>query len=208
MSIINKLASVNYQKEQLLNQELAKEIFETTDKKAIDELVQNLSNKKIAIQNDCIKVLYEIGELDPILISDYLNNFLALLTHKNNRLRWGAMAALNCIAAEQPKNIYGHLTQIMDAADKGSVITRDNAVNLLINLAHVPDYFENAFSLLIEILLKCQANQLPMYAERSLPLINEQNKQSLIRVIESRLEDMDKQSKRKRIEKVIKILKK
>jgi HEAT repeat protein len=174
MSVINKLASSIDRKDQVPNQELANEIVKKADKTAIVELVQNLTNKNKTIQNDCIKVLYEIGEQNPGLISGYLNDFIGLLTHKNNRLQWGAMIALNCITPVEPKSIYNNLTQIMNAAEKGSVITRDNTVHLLINLARVPNYFETAFSLLIEQLLNCAINQLPMYAERISPIVNEQ----------------------------------
>ena len=52
------------------------------DKKAVQELVDNLNNKSKGIQNDCIKVLYEIGEINPALVADYAKSLFLLLDHK------------------------------------------------------------------------------------------------------------------------------
>src|SRR5882672_12783926 len=134
MSILGKLASSLNRRDEVPNQELAKQIADKDDREAVKELVVNLSNKSNFIQNDCIKVLYEIGERKPALIAAYAKEFIDLLDHKNNRLQWGAMTAINSITLENPKVIYGSLSKIIAAADKGSVITKDYGVNILINL--------------------------------------------------------------------------
>ncbi len=156
------------------------------------------------IQNDCIKVLYEIGELKPSLIAEYLNNFVALLNSKNNRLQWGAMAAIDKITLENPKAVYLALSKLILAADNGSVITRDHTVNILIKLCSIKQYATNAFTLLSEQFLNSPINQLAMYAERTLPIINDNNKAQFIKVLNSRLPDIERDTMRKRIEKVIK----
>lgn len=204
MSIIPKLASSLNRRDEIPNQELAKQIATKKDKKAVQELVDNLNNKSKDIQNDCIKVLYEIGELNPSLISGHAKEFIALLDHKNNRLQWGAMTALNTITLENPKAIYSAIVKIITAADRGSVITKDYAVNILINLCTIQQYAETAFSLLIEQLLNSPTNQLPMYAEKAMPIINAKNKSLFIKTLSSRLDDIEKDTKRKRVEKVIK----
>ncbi len=204
MSIINQLASSLGRRDEAPNQALAKTVAENGDKKAVKELVENLNHKNKDIQNDCIKVLYEIGELKPELIANYINDFLAVLGHKNNRLQWGGMTALNYISKIKPKAVFENLPQIIEAAEQGSVITRDNAVNILINLAAVPKYASDAFDLLIDQLLNCSTNQLPMYAERALPIINEKNKAVFVETLNMRLDDIEKESKRRRVEKVIK----
>lgn len=204
MSIIPKLASSLDRRDEVPNQELAKQIATKKDKKAAQELVDNLNNKSKDIQNDCIKVLYEIGEINPSLIADYAKEFIALLDHKNNRLQWGAMTAINTITLENPKVVYGSLTKIIEAADKGSVITKDYGVNILIKLCSIKQYADNAFSLLIEQLLTSPTNQLPMYAEKAMPIINDKNKTLFIKTLTSRLDDIEKDTKRKRVEKVIK----
>lgn len=203
ISVIPKLASSLNRRDEVPNQELAKEIVLAQDKNAVKELVDHLSSTK-AIQNDCIKVLYEIGEKDPKLIANYIDDFVSHLGSKNNRLQWGAMTALGTITSEKPKEIYDHLPTILKASDKGSVITKDHAVNILIKLCTVEKYSENAFSLLMEQLLKSATNQLPMYAERAVPIISDKNKDLFVKTLTSRLGDIEKETKRKRVEKVIK----
>ncbi|MFS4445697.1 hypothetical protein [Maribacter sp. 2307UL18-2] len=203
VNIIANLASSLNRRDEVPNQELAKEIMLSKNKKAVKELVENLSNKK-AIQNDCIKVLYEIGAQEPKLIADYINEFVLQLHSKNNRLQWGAMIALGTITNERPKQIYAMLPTILEAADKGSVITKDHAVNILIKLCATKNYADSAFTLLMEQLLKSHTNQLPMYAERAIPVVNEKNKNLFVKTLSSRLDDIEKETKRKRVEKVIK----
>jgi hypothetical protein len=206
MSIIDQLASSLDRRDEVPNQELARKIAAEKDTKAIRELVENLNNKNKDIQSDCIKVLYEAGEIDPALISGYVKDFVRLLDHQNNRLQWGAMSALDQITDEDPKTIYANLIKIIGAADKGSVITKDHAVNILIKLCKHTKYAEDAFSLLIEQLLKAPVNQLPKYAEDSMPVITDKNSKLFIKTLNSRLNEIEKDTKRKRVEKVIKKL--
>ena len=204
MSVLDKLATSLNRRDEIPNQELAKQIAKKKDVKAIRELIDNLANKNKDIQNDCIKVLYEIGAINPSLIADYAKNFIALLDHKNNRLQWGGMTAINAITLENPKMIYASLGKIIAAADKGSVITKDYAVNILIDLCSIKQYAEKSFSLLNEQLMESATNQLPMYAERTMPIINDKNKKMFVATLSKRLGDIDKDSKRKRLENVIK----
>ena len=208
MSIINKLATSLNRRDEKPNQELAKQIAAKNDKKVVKELIDNLNNKNKDIQNDCIKVLYEIGERKPALIAGYVKEFVALLENKNNRLQWGGMSALNRITLKDPKAIYSNLGKIISAADKASVITKDNAVAILIKLASIKQYADASFSLLIEQLLSSPTNQLPMYAENAMTIINERNKNIFIKTLTSRLNEIQKDTKRKRVEKVIKKVKK
>lgn len=204
MTVIDKLASSLNRRDEVPNQELAKVIAEKKDTKAIKELVEHLADKNRNIQSDCIKVLYEAGNLYPSLIAGYVNDFVALLDNKFNRLQWGAMHALNCLTGEMPEVIYQTLPKLAEIADQGSVITRDNYVAILIKLGGIAGYAENIFPLLHEQLLSCPPNQLPMYAENALPIINKANKTMFVQALSARLDDLEKESKRKRVEKVIK----
>lgn len=206
MSVINKLASSLDRRDETPNQELAAEIAANNDKTAVQELVDNLSNKSKDIQSDCIKVLYEIGTLKPALISAHVNSLIELLGNKNNRLQWGAMTALHTITNEKPDAVYNTLPIIIAVADKGSVITNDHCVGILIKLVAVKKYAEDAFQLLLERLKRCPTNQLPMYAENALVVINEKNKAVFIKTLMARLSEIEKETKRARVEKVIKKL--
>ncbi len=206
MSIISRLASSLNRRDQAPNHELADQIVAVDDKEAIKELIEGLSHKSKDIQSDCIKVLYEIAEGHPELLAAYADNLIALLDSKNNRLQWGAMTALDAITSQTPEPIYGALAKIISIADKGSVITNDHCVGILIKLAAHKEFGSDALSLLFERLISAPANQLPMYAERALPVINRENKAAFGKILASRLPDIEKESKRARVEKVLKKL--
>lgn len=205
-TILEQLASAQGRRDEVPNQELAALLVETENIEAVEVLVTNLGHKTKAVQNDCIKVLYEIGEQRPDLLVAYSSNFLNLLQHKNNRLQWGAMTALKCIAKVDQELIYKELPVILKASDSGSVITKDNAMVILIILMANDNYRNSVYPLLKEQLLKSPVNQFPMYAERVLPVINANLKKDFIDLLSSRLEEIEKESKRKRVEKVIKKL--
>ncbi|MFT3703984.1 MAG: hypothetical protein QM802_16580 [Agriterribacter sp.] len=206
MSVINKLASSLQRRDEAPNIELANVIAAAKDKNAVKELVDHLSDKSKDIQHDCIKVLYEIGAQLPTLIAGYATTFTTLLTSKNNRLQWGAMTALNSITALQPDVIHSAIPLLASVAQKGSVITKDQYVAILIKLAAIEEYTNDALALLNEALLESLPNQLPMYAEQALDVINHKYKAGFIKTLQSRLKDIDKESKQKRIEKVLKKL--
>lgn len=206
MSILPKLASSLGRRDEVPNQELAKQLVKSKDKKAIVELVENLSKKDKNIQSDCIKVLYEIGEQQPELIAEYAQEFITLLDNKNNRLVWGAMTALDCIASVNPNGIYKQLAKILDVADKGSVITKDHGISILIKLVKEKTYTDNALTLVLDQLRTCANSQLPMYAENAIPVIIEKYNKDFIKVLTSRIPDIEKETKQKRVEKVIKKL--
>ncbi|MES2652740.1 MAG: hypothetical protein V4663_13445 [Bacteroidota bacterium] len=204
MTILNSLASALNRRDEIPNQELAKNIAEADNKLAVKELVKNLENKDKNIQSDCIKTLDEIGKLNPKLITEHIDKLLTLLTHKNNRLQWGAMAAIHAVANENLEAVYRALPFIIACADKGSVITNDHCVGILVKLCAKKEYAEDAFSLLNERLLKSPTNQLPMYAEMALPIINDQNSAIFVRTLTTRLPEIEKDTKRKRVEKILK----
>lgn len=190
-------------RDEIPNIELAKRIAAAGNGLAVKELIEALSSKNKDVQNDSIKVLYETGALSPSLIVPYFSEFVSLLRHKNNRLQWGAMTALEAITLQIPKRIKEALPEVLAAAESGSVITRDYAVAILIKLCSLSDSKEDAFPLLIEQLYKSPTNQLPMYAEKSLEIADAQNKRLFQKVLVDRLPDIEQESKKKRIEKVI-----
>jgi len=166
-------------------------------------LVENLANKDKNIQSDCIKVLYEIGAHQPELIAGYDKDFLGLLDSKHNRLVWGAMTALDYIASINPGRIHKRLGKIMMVSDQGSVITKDHAIGILIKLAADKRFAKDAVPLLLDQFRSCATNQLPMYAENAFSVIPDAAKGGFIKVLTARLGDIEKESKRKRVEKVI-----
>ena len=204
MSVLNQLASSLGRGDEVPNQELARDIAARKDKVAIRELVDNLWNKDKHIQSDCIKVLYEIGTIEPKLISDYAEDFVRLLQSKNNRLVWGGMTALAEVAKANPEAVFKHLDAIKRAKETGSVITVDNAISTLAHTAAAnAEYNKTIFPYFLEHLSGCRPKEVPQHAERSLPAVNSLNKTDFIKVLEKRMEDLSG-SGLSRVKKVIK----
>jgi len=205
MNAINLLATSLNRGDDKPNQELADGIIQSNRTDWVQELVENLNNKDKNIQSDCIKVLYEIGARGAAsMIAPYYKTFGDLLLSKNNRLVWGAMYALETITSVNPSDIYSILPAICKAIDNGSVITIDGGVSILAKLAAVKEYNETAFPLLLEQLNHCPTKQLPMYAEKSVKAINASNKNQFIDLLRERYSEMDKDSQKKRLDKVLK----
>ncbi|UOQ45807.1 hypothetical protein MUN89_07720 [Halobacillus salinarum] len=89
MSVVNELASQLSRKDEEPNITLAHKLAEEDNHAGIEEIMENLSSKDKKIQYDCIKVAYEIGQVNPVLISKYAIQFIELLRSRNNRLVWG-----------------------------------------------------------------------------------------------------------------------
>lgn len=89
MSALQRIAYYQNRRDEVPNQELAKELATKKDRKGIREIAENLWNKNVQVQSDCLKVLYEIGYLQPELVAPYAEDFLKLLHSRNNRLVWG-----------------------------------------------------------------------------------------------------------------------
>lgn len=206
MSVIESLSTSLKLKVQDPNIAIAKEIVETNNQAGILELIEALSNKKLA--NDCIKVLYEIGYLNPKLIEKYANVFLDLLSHKENRLQWGAMIALAEITKVNPEFAITHLNEIIKASNEGSVITKDQAFNILVELAKTYKYYNQVFSLMNEQLMIAPNNQFPKYVEQTFTVYKAEDCEVFIKTIELKIVDIDVESKRKRADKILQKLKK
>jgi len=205
MSILKLLASSLRRKDEAPNIELAQLIVDQGHNEGVKELVEQLQGPDKNIASDCIKVLYEVGERKPGLIAPYINEFLALLKSKNNRLQWGAMTALDAITLEGPELMYGHLSEIMKCSDNGSVITKDHGINILIKLCSIETYHDECFQLLLEQLMDCPENQLPSYSEKSMHLIKDNNELGkFVTTLQNRMGEVIKESKRRRLERVVK----
>jgi hypothetical protein len=203
MPVLNRIAHLQNRRDEVPNQELARELAEQKDRAGIRETAENLWNKDRNIQADCIKVLYEIGYIDPSLIADYAEDFLKLLRSRNNRLVWGGMIALSTVAELRADFIYAHLDEILNAMHAGSVITVDNAVKALALVASDEAYRPDIFPQVLEHLRTCRPKDVPQHSEKSLPAVDTNNKKDFIAVLEKRLEDLSG-SQVTRVRKVIK----
>jgi hypothetical protein len=208
MPLIDKLATSLNRRDEEPNKQLAQTITETDDAEAVKELVSLLQHKDKNIQSDAIKVLDETGALKPELVVPYISEILKLLQHKNNRMVWGAMAALSAVAPAAPAILYDNLNAILDATAKGSVITKDHTVKILIILAATPTYSDDCIALLLDQLKDAPVNQLPTYAENTATIVTPNYKPEMIRILTQRLPEVTQDAKHKRLTKVLQKLQK
>jgi hypothetical protein len=206
--MIEKLACSLGRNDEEPNIELAVYLCNCMDKKAITEIVDGLNGSDKAVANDCIKVLYEIGERKPELIADYSDSFISQLLSKNNRLAWGSMIALATIADLKPDEIYTNINIIQKAYETGSVITIDNSMTVFAKLCKSNKIYEKElFPLLINHLSSCRPKEIPQHAERISICINKYNSSMFVKILKDRETHLTI-SQAKRIEKLIKQLEK
>ena len=206
MSVLEKLAGSLGRRDKEPNKDLAKEIADREDHEAIEELVEHLEDADRNLQSDCIETLYETGTINPNLIAPYTRAFGNLLQNKNNRLVWGAMIALDSIARVEPMRVFDLFSEIVEALDKGSVITKDYGVGILSTLSAIPECRAQTFPLLMNELRKCPPKQLPTYAGKALVAIDETNRKEFVELIQGRIPDLEKESQRKKIKKLLREL--
>ena len=206
MSVIELLASSLDRNDEEPNIELAEKLCDSMDETGIREIVDGYKTGKKAVASDCIKVLYEIGQRKPELISAYADDFITGLQGRDNRIVWGSMTALSYIARTDPEALFGRLPEIITAYERGSVITVDNSISVFSHLCNAGgDYQARVFPILLEHLAKCRAKEIPQHAERIAVCIDSDNKSAFIDALNARIEELI-ESQKKRVLKLIKKL--
>jgi hypothetical protein len=191
MSVLNRIAYFQNRRDEVPNQELARELAETKNKKGIQEIAENLYHKNQNVQSDCLKVLYEIGYLAPELIADYVDDFLKLLKSKNNRMVWGGMIALATIAETKPREIWKEVDDVMEAIDHGTLISLVWGLKTLARVASTDKrYREKLFPVLMKHLKTCIPRDVPTHAESILRAVDDRHKDEFLSVLESRRAEM------------------
>lgn len=187
MSTLDKIAFFQNRRDEVPNQLLAKELAETKNKDGIREIADNLENKNKNIRSDCLKVLYEIGYIDPGLIADYGNAFLKMLKSKDNRMVWGAMIGLATIADRRPKDIWAQIDEVIRITESGTVITQLWGVRALAKVAAADDrYREKIFPYLLKQIRVCIPRDVPTHAGSILCAVDQKNKGELLSILEAR----------------------
>jgi len=206
MRMIEKLACKLGRSDELPNIELAEYLYQQKDIAGISEIVNGFKGSDKAVANDCIKVLYEIGERSPELISPYADDFISFLHSKNNRLAWGSMIALAKIASCASEPIFNKLHLVISAYERGSVITVDNSISVFAKLCQVSDtYAEKVLPILIKHLQKCKPKEVAQHAERASICFNSKNASEFIEILENRVSFLNP-SQQVRINKLLKKL--
>ncbi len=167
----------------------------------LDGLVELLDEPDVA--SSAIKAIYECGYLAPELLVPHLPVFRALLDASNNRMVWGGMIAISCVAKADPQAVWAHRERIELALRNGTVITQMSAVHALTAVAasdpvkaeQLQDWFEEAFESL-------DAKQLLGAAELILPVAAE--RRFLVSCLIERGDELATATARKRLQRMLK----
>ncbi|MEA3044052.1 MAG: hypothetical protein QOH47_1890 [Sphingomonadales bacterium] len=206
MSVLQRLASALARRDEAPNIALARSLAATGNAGDVAALADTLSSAPRPVRHDAIKALYELGALRPEQIRPHADSFLAALEGSDNRLVWGAMAALDTLAAADPGLIAAHLPEILAAAERGSVIAKDKAVSMLATLASLPKPVPGAWNALLAILRDAPVNQTAMYAEAALRAAPMNEPTALAAMVRTRRDDIAHPAKRARLDKVLRRL--
>lgn len=202
-SILSRLACSLGRRDEVPNQELAADLAKRKDRKGIAEIAANLVNKDRNIAADCIKVLYEVGYIDPNLIARHADAFIALLTSKHNRMVWGGALALATIGRIAADEVFLQIDTVMHAVEHGSVIMQDGGIATLAGVASAREsYRKRIVPFLFQHLRECRAKDIPQHCEKTLVAVDEHHAHAFIVVLEARIEELTP-PQRKRVEKVI-----
>jgi hypothetical protein len=190
-SVLGRIAHFQNRRDEVPNQELARSLAAKKDRADIREIAAGLWHELPQVRSDCLKVLYEVGYLDPALIAGHVDDFLKLLDSKANRLVWGGMIALSVIAALKAAEIFEHRDAIRRAMEGGSVITIDNGVKTLALVAAGDDVRREAIlPYLLAHLAACRPKDVPQHCESTLPAVSAGHKSAFIEVLRKRLPEL------------------
>jgi hypothetical protein len=208
MTVLEKIAFYQNIRNELPNQELARELADSEDHHGIAEIAAHLWDKNKNVRSDCLKVLYEIGYLKPKLLVAYTPNFLKLLDDKENRMVWGALIALATVADQRPHEIWQHIDTVIRVTAQGTVISVVWGIRAIAKVAAAdPTYKTRLFPILLEHVRKCIPRDVPTHAESILCAVDATNKADLLALLESRKVEMTP-AQLNRLKKVMRLIEK
>jgi hypothetical protein len=204
--VLERIAFYRGIRDEKPNQELARELADGDDIAGVAEIAAGLRHKNPNVRSDCVKVLYEIGYLNPGLIAPFVDDFFKLLQSKQKRLVWGTMIALSTIAALKANEIFDNRKLVMKTIDQGSVITMDAGIKTLSIAAAAGDpYREEIIPYLFSKLLTCRLSDMPRHAENIAGCIQPEMKDEFASILKQRQPEMTAPQSA-RIQKIIKML--
>jgi hypothetical protein len=207
--LLNRLGYLQTRRDRTPNLDLARDLVAREDTAGIREIAENMWNDNKNIHADCMNVMYEIGRIDPNLITPYAADFIKFLKNKHHNMVQGAITALAEIAKVKPDFIFIHLSEIKKVKETSSDTTTVNkSVSTLAQTSAANEEFSKViFPYLLQHLLSCHHKEVPEHAERILPAVNENNHFEFIKTLEKRLDELSG-SDFTRLKKIIRIAEK
>ena len=183
------------------NVKVGQDVADRRDKKTVAALVELLADD--AASSSAVKALYECGYQAPDLLTPHASCFFDLLGSKKNRLVWGGMIALWCIADVNPEVIYPRRAEIMDAFKSGTAITQEAALKALVAVAgSSPKRKREISPWLLDAMRQGRAKDLAGWLADALPHLTDEDAERAKKLAASRMREM-KPSARKKVEKLL-----
>jgi hypothetical protein len=189
--LLNRLGYLQTRRDRTPNLDLARDLVARDDMAGIREIAENMWNDNKNIHSDCMNVMYEIGRVDPNLITPYAVDFIKFLKSNHQIMAQGAITALSEVAKVKPDFIFKHLDEIKKVKETGSEIAVNKSISTLAYTAAASEEYSKAiFPYLLQHLLACHHKEVSEHAERTLPAVNENNSAEFIKTLEKRLEEL------------------
>lgn len=136
MDILEQLSSATETRTQEANERAAAACLASKDGSLLDRIASGLAAHDVSLIGDCAEVMTKVAEVRPELVAPFAPRLLALLPHRNGRVRWESAHALALIASRVPERIAAALPDLaeMIRGDK-SVIVRDYLLDAIAGYA-------------------------------------------------------------------------
>lgn len=192
MNWIDKIAFHRNIRNETPNKELAEELATTENKAGIREIAHHLYDKNKSVASDCLAVLYTIGYSKPELIQEFADDFLKLLSSKNNRMVWGSMIALSTLAPLKPDHLFTKMELLLKSMREGTLITEVWGIKTLTSIARCnPSYKKKLLPVLIDYLEQCRPIDFASRVETiQLAMTSPEERATLDKIIASKRADL------------------
>jgi hypothetical protein len=201
-AVFNQLSCGLGRRDEEPNRQLGQRIAADRDTGAVAILVQLLDDPEAS--SSAIKALYECGYVDAQLLVPHLDAFVALLDSKKNRLVWGSMIGIACIADASPDQVWSIRKDVIAAFESGTTITQDASVLALSRVAESSPQRSSALSdWFVGVMRSCRPKELASWAEKLVPPMGPTWRKRACEVLQSRLVDLPTDTARKRVRKLL-----
>ncbi|HEY51944.1 MAG TPA: hypothetical protein G4N94_00625 [Caldilineae bacterium] len=127
MSVLQRLSSAVGDRSEASNKAVASEALDHPE--LLEEVAVGLDWRDPKLVGDCAEVFTEVAEVNPALVTPYVDDLIPLLDHKTTRVRWETTHALALVAALVPDQIVAIILNLLAKIERDkSTIVRDYAV--------------------------------------------------------------------------------
>jgi hypothetical protein len=189
-NLLLRLGYLQTRRDRTPNLDLARDLAARDDKTGIREIAENMHNDNKHIHSDCMNVMYEIGRVDPHLITPYAADFVKFLKSKHPHMVEGASTALMEISKVNPEFIFKNQVEIKRIAETGSDTAVEKSISALAHTAADDRFSAEVFPYLLQHLSVCPRKDLTERAEKILPAVNERNSADFVKALKKRLDSL------------------